>query len=80
MLRKFLLGPQFLDELNTNVLWLPEHSLPRVRFDTHLDTELNPIYFRFQAALFGSSGIAQVLSLLILVPYAIASDHEACFI
>jgi hypothetical protein len=49
-----------MDIVRSNVMWLAEQSLPRDRFDTRSDDGCEKIVFRFEGALFGSSGIAQV--------------------
>ncbi|CAL8465900.1 g5436 [Coccomyxa elongata] len=53
-------GHQFSSSINSNVMWLPENSLPRNRFDTKLENAASPILFILEGPVFGTSGIAQV--------------------
>ena len=53
-------GVQFTDVINSNVMWLPENSLPRESFNTTLESVACPILLILEGPIFGPSGIAQV--------------------
>ena len=53
-------GVQFSDAIKSNVMWLPEHSLPRDAFNTNLKSVASPILLIIEGPVFGPSGIAQV--------------------
>lgn len=46
--------------IRSNIIWLPENSLPRTRYDTTLEVDASPLVFVLEGPLFGPSGIAQV--------------------
>lgn len=50
---------RFSNDVRSNLVWLPENSLPRDRFDTLLDIEDSSILFVLEGPLYGPSGIAQ---------------------
>ena len=53
-------GVEFSDVINSNVMWLPENSLPRNHFNAKIDSGAFPILFILEGPVFGPSGIAQV--------------------
>ena len=55
---------RFPDIINSNVMWLPENSLPQKRFDTKNENAASPILLILEGPVFGPSGMAQVIAWL----------------